>query len=373
MLPSGSPVEPASAEFGERIAAAGRTFGDAGVVAVYLVHGTFAGNDILGLLTELARYARGLSEALRKVGKGALDAVIGETGNYTAEYAAHLEEHLSAGAKRSIAVRRFNWSSHNNHVGRADGAVRLIGELADFAAKMPAYQLESNPPPRVQLWGHSHGGNALALATNLLAGIAEDRRAFFHAARTFYRRWFSGNIDVPEWPAVEALLFDADHPLRKLRLDWVNFGTPVRYGWEPAACDKLLHVTNHQPVVPGADWLAAYPPDVLRVLTAPNGDFVQQIGIAGTNLPPNPITLRTFLADWRLRGVVERDLKRQWLRTRLKRGVRVPNAGTTLLVDYDDPETLVVRHLAGHACYTRSRWAPLHCELVAKEFYGGAP
>lgn len=345
--------------------------GAAGVVALYLVHGTFAGNDVLGLLTELARIAPSLSETLRKLGKGALDAVIGETGNYTAEYAARIEERLSAGAGLPIAVRRFNWSSHNNHIGRADGAVRLIAELARFAEAMPAYQRDADSPPRVLLWGHSHGGNALAIATNLLAGEVEDRRAFFHACRTFYRRWYSGGIDVPEWPAVESLLFSAAHPLRRLKLDWVTFGTPIRYGWEPSACEKLLHISHHEPRGPETEWLAPYPPDPVRLAINPAGDFVQQVGIAGTNLAAVPLALRTFLADVRLRRIVERGLKREWLRTRLARGMRVPETGTSLLVDYDDPETCLVRHLAGHACYTRSRWAPLHCELVAEEFYGG--
>ena len=101
------------------------------------MHGTFAGGDGLGLLTELARFAPGLSKSLSRLGKRAVDFVAGETGNYTSEYAAAMQAGLSEGAGRTIPVRLFNWSSQNNHVGRADGAVRLLDELARLATEIP--------------------------------------------------------------------------------------------------------------------------------------------------------------------------------------------------------------------------------------------
>jgi hypothetical protein len=122
LLPSGPPTEPSSPEFAERLGAAGRTLAQAGVEAIYLVHGTFAGNDLFGLLTELERYAPRLAVALRHAGKRALDIVAGETGNYTPRFAARMQSALSARAGREIPVRLFNWSSLNNHMGRADAA-----------------------------------------------------------------------------------------------------------------------------------------------------------------------------------------------------------------------------------------------------------
>jgi hypothetical protein len=105
------------------------------------------------------------------------------------------------------------------------------------------------------------------------------------------------------------------------------------------------------------------------VLTGVEGDFVQQIGIAGTNFPPLPIAWRTWLANRRLGRLLERNLPRQWLRTRLKQGTRIHHEGTNLLVDYEDPDRSPHRHLFGHAPYTRSRWLALHSELVAQHFY----
>lgn len=353
-----------------RLAASGEKFAAAGVTGVYLTHGTFAGNDALGFVMELARFAPGLSRALREAGKGVVDAVAGELGNFTKDYAVRMQRGLTAGAGRDIPVRLFNWSSQNNHVGRVDGAVVLICELARFAESLPAASCSDlTRPPRLQLWGHSHGGNVIAILTNLLAADAAGRDAFFTAGKTFYRGW-RGGVDVPSWAEAKELLADPEHPLRRLALDVVTFGTPVRYGWDAEGYDRLLHLVSHRPCDGLAEYLARFPPPVPRVIAASDGDFVQQIGIAGTNLWVNPLTVRTFLANRRLGRMLQAGLPSEWLPTRLKRGMRVPAEGVTLLVDYDDPGRLPHQHLLGHGVYTRTRWLPWHCERVAEEFYG---
>lgn len=362
-------TEPASPEFETSLAAAGEAFGRARVAAVYCMHGTFAGNDVLGLLTELARFAPGLSEVLGQMGKRTVDVILGETGNYTPEYVAAFEKALSAGAGRSIPVRLFNWSSQNNHIGRADGAIRLIDELARLAEVLPEEELNADVPFRVVLWGHSHGGNVIALATNLLGADAEHRDKFFHASRSFYRPWFWREVDVPVWEAVRQTLSDAEHPLRKVKFDIVTFGTPVRYGWDADGYAKLLHFVHHRVPPHGVEHQAPVPIEPRRLLAAVDGDYVQQIGIAGSNLAPNPLAVRTLLADWRLDGFLERDVPKQRLLTRLRHGMRVHQEGQTLLVDYEVEEGLH-RHAAGHAVYTRRKWLPLHCGEVAARFYG---
>jgi hypothetical protein len=359
------------------MAVAGRAFADAGVAAIYLIHGTFAGNDALGLYTELERIAPSLAQSLRRVTKRAFDAVLGETGNYTAQFAARMEQALSAGSERTIPVRRFNWSSMNHHIGRADAAVRLIDELARLnppPSKGGARGGINSPDtqtPRILLWAHSHGGNALAILTNLLAADELTRTEFFNAARIFHHGNHAPHSGFAAWQRVEQLLADSSHPLRGLALDMVTFGTPIRYGWDTAGYSKLLHIIHHRPHRQDAHHAAAYPPHPGRVLAGTEGDFVQHLGIAGTSFPPLPLAYKTFLANRRLRRILHRDLKWEWIRKRLKHGARVAHEGTTLLIDYDDPDRSPHRHLFGHAPYTRSRWLPLHCDLVAKEFYSG--
>ena len=398
------------------MAAAGARFSQAGVAAIYCVHGTFCGDDVLGLFTELEGWAPSVARPLRRWSKRAIDAVIGETGNYTPAFAERMQTALSASAPRPVPVRLFHWSSLNHHIGRADGAVRLLGELATFAEQLPSQQnvkqhhaqhgvvpspsrgglgrgaeaaeslATSNTPPltpphqgegnnqehesacRVQLWAHSHGGNVFALLTNLLGADEATRHEFFHASRTFFRPWLAARPDLPVWERAEQILADPQHPVRRLKLDVITYGTPVRYGWDAGAYHNLLHVINHRPHSKHHQHRVPYPPWPHHVVGAEHGDYIQQVGVAGTNLPPLPLALRTFLADWRLGNLLQKNLG-GWVRSRLKQGVRVHDEGTTLLVDYDDPHRMPWRHVLGHAPYTRSHWLPLHCELVAEHFY----
>lgn len=322
------------------------------------------------MLTELARFAPGLSDSLRRMGKKTVDLVVGETGNYTPEYVAAMQAGLSAGARRTIPVKLFNWSSQNNHIGRADGAIRLLDELSRLAAAMPAESFSTAVPPRVVLWGHSHAGNVFALLTNLLGADADTREEFFAAARTFYQPFVRRNVDVPVWPQVRALLEDPQHPVKKLALDIVTFGTPIRYGWEIGGYANLLHFVHHRPRKGVAEYLGPQSIEPRRLIGALDGDYIQQIGIAGSNLAPNVLAVRTLMADWRLDKFLECDVTREGFRTRLAHGMRVPAEGATLLVDYDAIESGLHNHLAGHAVYTRSKWLPFHCQQVAQAFYG---
>lgn len=364
------PTDPSSAEFDAALAAAGAAFGQARVAAVYCVHGTFAGSDTLGLLTELARFAPELSKSLGSLGKQAVNAIAGESGNYTPEYVATMQAGLSTGADHTIPVRFFNWSSQNNHIGRADGAVRLVDELARLAAGLSEEQLTAAQPPRVVLWGHSHASNVFALATNLLGSDTRAQEEFFRASRSFYQPWLWGRVDLPVWESVQQLLDETDHPLRRLELDIVTFGGPVRYGWDADGYANLLHFIHHRPPPQGVEYQAPVPIEPMRMLSAVDGDYVQQIGISGTNLAPNPLALRTFLADWRLDKLLEKDVPRKTILKRLEHGTRVPEEGTTLLVDYEKDEGGINYHLLGHALYTRCKWLPLHCREVATRFYG---
>lgn len=246
------------------------------MAAVYCVHGTFAGNDALGLLTELARFAPGVSKSLSRFGKRTVDWVAGETGNYTPEYVVAMQENFSAGAGRTIPVRLFNWSSQNNHIGRADGAIRLIDELARFAET--GDEDANSEQTRVLLWGHSHAGNVFALLTNLLGSDAKSRAKFFKAARTFYHPWIRNEVDLPVWSKVQELLEDAEHPVRRLAIDVVTFGTPIRYGWDSAGYSKLLHFVHHRPIADAPEYQSPHPIETRRLLEAADGDYIQQMG-----------------------------------------------------------------------------------------------
>ncbi|MCA9218780.1 MAG: hypothetical protein KDA71_00555, partial [Planctomycetales bacterium] len=139
--------------------AVGRAYRAADVRAIYLIHGSFVGADALGLFREVARVSSAAAEPLRRLQKQLLDALAKDAGNYTPEFAREFEHAITIDGGPTVPVRLFHWSSENHHIGRADGAVQLLAAIHDDEAAKTG---------RVLIWGHSHGGNVLALLTNLL-------------------------------------------------------------------------------------------------------------------------------------------------------------------------------------------------------------
>ncbi|MFV2069620.1 MAG: hypothetical protein ACC645_21860 [Pirellulales bacterium] len=353
-----------SLDFTARMQAVGNVFRQAGVTAIYLVHGTFVGPDTVGFLQELRRIFPRAGPMVTRITKRFIDTMTGDAGNYTGRFAQTFEDAIHLPGTRRISVRRFHWSGQNNHIGRADAAVRLIEELASLGRE---------PGQRALLWGHSHAGNVFALMSNLLAADHETLDKFFQAARIYYRWPLLGCIDIPVWRRARLHLSGRVHPLANLRLDLVTFGTPIRYGWDSDGYSRLLHFVNHRPSEGLPRYRAPFPPSVDRVLAASDGDYVQQIGIAGTNVMPSPFTWRSWLADQRLGALLQPPLPRRKLMRRLRAGNRVAAEGTTLLVDYGPAEGTIGQHVAGHAVYTRHKWLLFHAEEVAKRFYHAVP
>ncbi len=344
---------------------------DAGVTAIYLIHGTFVGADGFGFLRELARVWPTASDVLRKIQKQAIDRVAGELGNFTPLYARQLQDSLQGEHPTPIPVRLFHWSSENHHIGRADGAVRLLDELSSQLQS----EEDSGPGPRpaggrILLVGHSHGGNLLALVTNLLANDRSTNERFFRATRPYYCWPGTERIDIARWQRTADMLADPDHPLRANRLDVVTMGTPIRYGWDTAGCATLLHVVHHRrdPELP--DFVARLPVSADDVLQASGGDVVQQLGIAGTNFAPPLWAWRAAMADRALGRLVQPGLRRRDLLSRLRLGCRVHADGTTLLVDYGASDPELAQQLAGHAIYTHPQWLPFHLDQIARHCYG---
>jgi hypothetical protein len=338
----------------------GAVLRNADVRAIYLVHGTFVGADALGIIREVACLSPSFAAPLRRLEKRTADTIARDAGNYTQAYAISFENAINEAHERSIPIRIFSWSSENHHIGRADGAVRLLHELASR---------EELRGGRVLLWGHSHGGNVFALLTNLLANPPRVNNRFFRAARSYYRWPIWGKTDMPVWRRVKRMLHREDHPVRSIKLDLVTLGTPVRYGWDTDGCSNLLHVINHRPVEGLPQHLAPFPPNIDNVLAATAGDYIQQLGIAGTNFTPPFWAWRAWISDIRLGRLLQAGLRKRDTLARLKLGVRVHKDGETLLVDYGPAKGNITQHLAGHAVYTRLDWLLFHAEEVTRRFY----
>lgn len=347
-------------EFLKRMLAVGDVYRSAGVAAVYLVHGTFVGHDAGGLWAELSRLLPAAGDFFRQLNKKWIDAVVGEQGNYTERYAQLFEQSINHNDRRRIPVRLFHWSSENHHIGRAAAAVRLLDELDGL--KQPA---------RVMLWGHSHAGNVFALMTNLLGGDIATIDAFFDAVRICHRSAGSRRNDLPNWQQMRQRLNGDCRPLAETNYDFVTFGTPIRYGWDTGGYSGLLHFVNHRPAEGVPEYLTRFPPPVENVLQAVDGDYIQQMGIAGTNVLPSVLAWRSLWADRKLNKFLQPNLRVQDLPERMKLGMRVPADGTTLLVNYGRPADNIARHHAGHAVYTLPDWLLFHAERSAACLYEG--
>ncbi len=343
----------------------GRALRAANVRVIYLVHGSFVGADALGLLREVNRFWPAAGDSLGQLQKQLLDSVAKDAGNYAIEFAEAFRQAIALSGQADIPIRLFHWSSENHHIGRADGAVRLLGTLFDDDVVHDAAVSDG----KVLIWSHSHGGNVLALLTNLIGGDPSSRSQFFNACRSYYSISAFNFVDVPEWPRVSSLLDTSEARSLCDKIDLVTFGTPVRYGWETNACGNLLHFIHHRPVPDHDPTVAQFPFSADDALHAKYGDYIQQLGIAGTNFPPAVWSVRAGRADRMLGRLVQPHLRTRDLYERLKAGTRTHEDGTNLLVDYGEPEGHVGQHVAGHAVYTRLDWLLFHAEEVARRFY----
>lgn len=357
-LPAASGPAIGSAEFRLRMRSVGDALRASRVGAVYLVHSAFAAHDSSNILWSLARNRGCEMKSLARVAARLIDVDVRDAGNYTPRYAELLETALGG----QVPVRLVSWSSENHHLGRADAAIRLLDELA--ALELPAGD-------RVAFWGHGHAGNVFAIMSQLLSAEAAALEQFFAAAAVFYRWPLIGAVDIPVWQRVRQLLTRQPQRLLMRPCDFVTFGTPIRYGWRLRESDGLLHFIHHRPSGRRPHYLAVFPSRPEEVEQAAGGDYVQQLGIAGTDSPPSPLMLRSWLANRRLQRLLAPDDREDHLAERLAAGVRVPDCGSTLLIDYGRASGSPAEHLAGHAVYTRPEWLLFQAEQIAAHLFDG--
>ncbi|MDG2380688.1 MAG: hypothetical protein P8N76_03365 [Pirellulaceae bacterium] len=328
---------------------------DRSIRSVYLVHGTFAGTDVLGVIRELERWVPSMGKILREHQKKFVDMFAGEAGNFSQAYAERFSEMINANGQIELPVRLFHWTGENLHLARANAAVRLLEEMLSDTESEPA---------RYLLWGHSHAGNVFALLTNLLGGDRACLRRFFAVGRSLLKRSASGVLDYPVWKRVRRQVLADPSCLNRIELDIVTFGTPIRYGWETRGYQSLMNVIHHRSMEGVPEYLALFPTTLTDVIQARNGDYIQQLGVAGTNLTPYLPAWRSWMAERRFRSLLEQGIRRRDTLDRLRIGQRVPAEGTTILVEYPNDPNRLSEQLFGHAVYTRSDWLAFHAQQL---------
>lgn len=308
---------------------------------ILLVHGTFAGNDALGLF-DLFEPIIGetTTDLLRKEGKELLDKIANDVGNYTSEYANALGNALD----NSIASELFTWSSGNFHLARLKGAVELAQALAEHITRQNIVENE-----RLLLLGHSHAGQLFALLTNFLAN---DERA---------RQLYAIMDKHPDLSKNKKNLAKQLEVIKTVYLDIVTFGTPVRYAWGNYDKYRLMPVVNYRSMA-----------QITGLSTTADGDYVQQWGGAGTDmlvLSEINDELDTVLDKGRDRALLLARVKRK--KRKQPRYANGTVVSKTVLVDYKDDAALpnCILTVFGHGVYTRKSTMLFNMNMIVKNWY----
>ena len=330
------------------------------VAEVILVHGTFAGNDAIGMLREVGRFSTRFADAIRSIGKSTFDTAAGDLGNYSKSFTDCFSKLINDGQPSTIPVSRYTWSGENHHLGRADGAIGLIKTILDRG-----YRRDQ----RVLCFGHSHGGNVLAMITQLIGASDADRNRFFEITRSYYRNQLTGKIDLPQWESSRQAITNFSRRTQFPHLDVATFGTPLRYRWNVDLNSKLLHFVQHRSLSTQHASMGTMPTCAKDIMQAAGGDYVQQLGICGTDFLQSIFAPRSWIPEQKLARLFEGSQRRRDLAKNLKRGHRVSLDGTTLLIDYPDTPERWNRKLLGHGIYTRQEWLPFHLSEIQQRFY----
>lgn len=332
-------LEAQSPEWRDKMKGMGQQLNLFKVGLIYFLHGTFVGDDPFGAIDGIRNICPELSPKLKKVNfyiKKGIDKLIADNGNYLEKYVELFGKAIGNG----IPCKRFIWSSENHHLGRLKETVKLVETLAkDIEEK----ELSRNG--RIVLIGHSHAGQLFALLTNFLTqpqGVDELLKAIVVCGVN------------------SAKFNEALKVIREVQLDIVTFGTPPRYGWGKGNY-RLLNIINHR----GQGYLGGCIKGLLRTK---DGDYIQQWGISGTDIPA--------LVDNRINKRLDRYLGagfdiRAWLRNMQAR-MRVPHYGETILVDYKDSSLFFpncTKNLFGHGIYTKFEKMLFNTQLIVNRFY----
>ena len=334
----------------------GSAMKDNNVKHVIFTHGTFAGNDTLGIIRFLKSVEEALTNStaitstLNKKAKRYIDRSTTDLGNFTEDYVSSFK----TGINNGLACSRFIWSGDNHHMARLDGAVNLIHKLADIKDL-----IDTDSNSHLLIIGHSHAGQLFALITMLLENMDKAHPVFNTIEKTGFIKKDRVFADLKK--------------ISGLFLDFVTFGTPVRYFWGNYDKFRLLNVINHRSET-----------QLSGLLTTRDGDYVQQWGTEGTDIFSRKFKKLNEELDEILDKGQDFSLIRKKLydkQRKLPLNSTGESVGETLLVNYRDNAAFSfaslkpfrvphsVKTLFGHGIYTRKEAMLFNTKTIVDEFY----
>lgn len=308
---------------------------EAHVKTIYLVHGTFVGEDpfhIIGLIDRILPLRfRQVSKSIRFVTKQGQDFFTRDKGNFTRKHINFLNSQL-----KNIKTHLFTWSSGNHHFARIIGMAQLVKDIS----------LRHKKGDRILLIGHSHAGQVFALLTQFLK---ED--SFFKVLDEFFEPYLD----------LETLRKNRDF-LRSCYIDIITMGAPPRYKWCKSNKIKIVHFINHR----GEGELAG---TFSGVLTTRDGDYIQQWGGSGSDFI-SPIEEEKII-NLQLDFYFGKGSDTRLLREEIKKRKRLHNEGNHFLVDYGDQGNYgnFINTVFGHSVYTKISHLHFHLAKAATFLY----
>ena len=327
---------------------------------ILLIHGTFAGDDVTGLLRQVGRISSRSSHYFRGLAKRGFDSLTRQTGNFPPTYVDNLNEFLLDGHDTTstlpITSEAFAWSGENHHLGRMLGALSLAKTLTDLKQSL-------RDDERILILAHSHGGNLVAMLTLLLASDPDIADAIVTQTQGLQKYTKRGGTE--KYLGLRELLTNRS---ALPSFDVMTLGTPLRYRWGHNVARKLIHLINHQNNKDGK------PTDTSRVDDHTNplkqigsGDLIQQLGIGGSDFPPSIFTFTDWKQERGLAQLFESTVRRRDYFKKLIQGRRESADGTTLLMDYARVDPMESQKLFGHGIYTSQKLMPIQLAIAESE------
>ncbi len=331
-----------SPEWHQAMQQEGKKLQKAGVKAALFLHGTFAGDDpfdIVHLVNSLfPSLNQDIANKFKDFTKSNQNWLVGDQGNFPPAYLDLFRE----GTGINLQCKAITWSSTNHHLGRIQGCLDLIESLIQMKDQQQLVHED-----RVLIIGHSHAGQVFALFNHFLAATDHFKEIIQTAQIT------------KEFKAL------TDHEiffLKSLKVDAITLGTPPRYGWSDLHHWRVLHFINHRGSKPEAGSLNG-------ILTTKHGDYVQQLGISGSD------SLSPLENDREINKNLEEYLgigsNLSYWHQQIQHNRRLPSSGHTLLIDYQDngnyPNCFTT--LFGHAAYTRYRFMLFNLQQITRLLY----
>ena len=269
------------------------------IAGLYFLHGTFAGIYPLGVAeVPLLRHVSGhLGRMIKRQirGKG------------------YVEQNVIANLNAAVPTQTIDWSGENHHLGRLNGAYRLLLDLTPSKAGT------------LLVMGHSHAAQLMAMVQHMRLQTDTGLKLLSFASRLGFD---------------EKTLAAKAHSLRPQSFHWVTLGSHLRLDFPVPKQDFLCHFLNIKTSTLAFDFIT------------PRGDWIQRIAAEGSDFSPSLPKHREL--NRALNQILDEGMSPGIWFKNMRGGVKIGNQGVSFLLDYGDSTTPIigsVKSLWGHGVY----------------------